>query len=459
MGIHLLLRELLSEFEEGQLDIIFPTMCVEQMGRLDHPLRYSGMGFVRQDRDRKLEFRLFCNKSEGEPNTPSPFFPEGEFCPGELLGHHHYYRLSATDQHGREWKSERFQIDRLSAVGPVISGTLFEMICLSAGELGIFFHLSIRSEIEIPAGHYTVTKTFVGEDPIDTRMSLNIAQCKFGSTSLRISSEKGWLQVRADEQVDLARDFETRLIEAMQFILGQRIWWTVMVKGDLGKGLLCLRSELDGADPKMHPPINLSSEHRFTSASWCLAAKYFEYISATHAGERLHPISAWLRMVRESHSGSVFASGLAIGIAVEGILKSQFASHHTNSPEDDANMTDAMAWAFEWMSVWCGDARVKDRICKFIHSMNRDKSRAKDKLHALRESGVLQQSDIKAWDKLRNTAAHANPLDDERLQEWTDLCGAGLTLLYRLIFAAIGYKGAYTDYSTRGWPTLDNSNH
>jgi len=42
--------------------------------------------------------------------------------------------------------------------------------------------------------------------------------------------------------------------------------------------------------------------------------------------------------------------------------------------------------------------------------------------------------------------------DEDRLQQHFDRFFCCLDLFYRLLFVAIGYRGGFIDYSTRGWP-------
>ena len=51
-----------------------------------------------------------------------------------------------------------------------------------------------------------------------------------------------------------------------------------------------------------------------------------------------------------------------------------------------------------------------------------------------------------------NTSAHGETPGSENLQALVDLCHKVTVLMYHLIFRAVGFEGAYIDYSTHGWP-------
>jgi hypothetical protein len=83
-------------------------------------------------------------------------------------------------------------------------------------------------------------------------------------------------------------------------------------------------------------------------------------------------------------------------------------------------------------------------------------SRPKDKLKVLVDNGVINQSMAKAWEKLRNTTAHAAvKIDPDKAHEMWAHCNIVYAMLNRLVFQAIGYSGKYKDFSTSGWPMTD----
>jgi hypothetical protein len=92
-----------------------------------------------------------------------------------------------------------------------------------------------------------------------------------------------------------------------------------------------------------------------------------------------------------------------------------------------------------------------DRLGGLLSQFN--SVRAKDTMMRLASEGVVRDADVKAWGRLRNQAAHASIQVAGSLQDLVDLCEAVTVLMYHLIFKAIGYEGAYTDWSEYGYPT------
>jgi hypothetical protein len=355
--------------------------------------------------------------------------------PGRIVAEHHFYSLTVTDLMGRQWTGQRVYVDRHSGpAGLILRGEAEDPI---AGSLT----LTISTDAEVTCNVVSQQATTFG-DLTTTSSQLDTARFDACGCVCSLRRVEGHLDVRIDSEANLPEHIEMRMIEAMQFVLGRSLWWTLSRKTAQGKTHTCLRSERDRSRFRLDPPIQFRGDPT-NAAVWKLCERYLKYIWH-YPAERFHPISAWLHAVRDASTASAFAKGLALGVAIEGILADSFST--LGSPADD--YLSKLASAREYMSGWNGDAALKGRIDGALGAITRP--RAKDRLIALKEMGVATSDQIAAWDKLRNSAAHARPPEDDELQEWVDLCYRAQVLLHRLIFAAIGYAGEYTDYGA-GW--------
>jgi hypothetical protein len=97
-----------------------------------------------------------------------------------------------------------------------------------------------------------------------------------------------------------------------------------------------------------------------------------------------------------------------------------------------------------------GDKKLKERVLGSIRNIR--KARPSDRLKELARRGLVSPDGVKAWGSLRNQAAHARPPERKSLQQWIDDCHATTVLLYQIIFAAIGYRGRFTNYGVEKWP-------
>ena len=91
----------------------------------DKQVEYKGSGFVRQEEDGSLAFKLYSN----EAVAPRDFFEPSTLSAGELIPDKEFFSLTATDVTYRTWQAERILIDQNVGAGTVFSGSLYEMTC------------------------------------------------------------------------------------------------------------------------------------------------------------------------------------------------------------------------------------------------------------------------------------------------------------------------------------------
>ena len=94
------------------------------------------------------------------------------------------------------------------------------------------------------------------------------------------------------------------------------------------------------------------------------------------------------------------------------------------------------------------DLSVKTRISGSIRAMKR--SRPKDRLLSLVAANAITKDQYTAWEKLRNSTAHAVVHHPDN--KFLNLYSRVLVLFHCLIFSAIEYSGPFTDYGMPGWP-------
>jgi len=148
-----------------------------------------------------------------------------------------------------------------------------------------------------------------------------------------------------------------------------------------------------------------------------------------------------------SLESSIEAQALTIGVAVEAILKAEYAQY---GMPDETFLSELKS-----LGELIEQQQFKSNIGKRVSGVlgNMAGSSAEDKMKALIHRGLITDHHKAAWKKIRHSAAHAEYLNPESLQEHFTLCNQVLALAYLLIFGAIGYEGEYTDYGDVGWPT------
>jgi hypothetical protein len=160
-----------------------------------------------------------------------------------------------------------------------------------------------------------------------------------------------------------------------------------------------------------------------------------------------HPLWGQLNAVYEASSGAFSDSeALTLAVAIESILGSEFPELGKPSPSDLAQIDEAVAY----LDTWPGDQKLKERIRGSIGQFKH--SRAGDKLRVLSQQSAISVEAAKSWQKLRNANTHSYQRHSLESEEFIRLLDLARNLFYQLIFAAIGYRGPYRDYSEANWP-------
>lgn len=443
------LHETLKAFRKGNLELWCPKMTIRKQ-ESDKLIEYSGSGLIRQDQKRRLEFVLIeCSLSSLSENMKSMLDNTGEV--GKLIPHEKYYSFEATDLSGRTWKAVRLHVSHnFGPAGSIAFGNIYVLDHIESSEnQNTTVTLEIFNDVKLPLFEATKKTVNMGTDE-SVSWQRNMTRLKVGQFNLTIKNEHGIISVLAiSKNKRSPENFETRIVEALQYIASRTLSWGILQKTTNGNSITSLRSP-----DKTLPPTNMSLpidyNHTLLEGKWIwmLFGKYLEHIFNFKGEDRFqtHPLSGWLHSVRNASIGSIFAKGLGLGIAIEGILVCEFSKIGTPSPK----YIGAIEEVITNVRSFSGNENVLERTIGALHAMKN--VRAKDKLLALEKEGIVRNQDVKAWDSIRNRGAHARPPEREELQKWIDNCYKTEVLLNHLIFYAIGYQGKFTDYGTPNWP-------
>lgn len=447
------ISQTIEDFEKGTLELWCPKMIVRQQNS-DKPLEYTGSGLIRQIPDRQLNFVLI-------ETTPYKFF-ENSGKAGKLWPENQYYSLEVTDQFGITWKAEQLLINPKSHFGPegsIISGDIFvlehaEQVKDSATTI----HIEIFEDVAVPLDEVADKIVKVGCEDKHASILRKEARFSVGSFEFTLTKKDGILLIDAvSVKNELPQHFETRIIEALQYVTARTISWGILIKRVNESSTICLRSPSTNVLPaglslpiKYHPADYGGEWGKWV---WLLFGKYLQHIWNFQGKNRfeMHPVSAWLNFVRGASTGSIFTMGLALGVAVEGILEAEFSDIGANSPEQTKALDELIAYVKLWEKKEESRERVRERVLSVLEFMRNP--RAKDRLFALQDNGIIRKSDIDAWNRIRNKGAHARPPEKkEDTQKWLNDRFKIEVLLNHLIFRTIDYEGEFTDYSTDDWP-------
>src|ERR1700693_1778675 len=97
------IHELIDALKNNALHLDCSEMELTQEGTTT-PEVLKGPGYIRQEPDGKLVFKLFSSQPPSSNNFTDPF---RDLILGQLVPATKYYSLRASDQHNREWTTQR----------------------------------------------------------------------------------------------------------------------------------------------------------------------------------------------------------------------------------------------------------------------------------------------------------------------------------------------------------------
>jgi hypothetical protein len=406
------------------------------------PQTFSGKGFLRQAEDGTIHLRLYPTEIHNYADGQILAAP---CLPGQLIPPKAYFSFRGRDMAGRYWTCSRVRPDVSESCHPegterVVSGTIYDL--RSEGNSGApedlyLLRVVFFSDTDLTAGSF--------DAKVQEALS---AQNEFGKFT--IQNEVGKLVISCQSDKPHQEYFFLRVTESLSFVLGRRLYWNCVEEYRHGKVIRRVIGLKQSDQRRLPQPVEerISPWAQFT---WQLFSRYLAFV-CSHEGDSLHGCSRLLYAVYQAQQGTIHAKALALGVAVEGLCKELFPQ----TTEQSDQLRRWVGGLRKHCELWEGfrDAETKkalfDRLGGLLGQLT--STRPKDTLMRLQSERVVYDRHVRAWGTLRNRAAHANMNAADSLQELVDLCDAVTVLLYHLVFKAIGYEGAYTDWSEYGHP-------
>ena len=452
-------NEFIRAFAAGQLIIDCPRMELHQLAAVN-PQVYRGRGMLTLLSNEEFQLRMYVDKDDAAGLHPHhELMSAMRWIPGEVIPPDEYYTLSATDLSGAEWTCAKMQAKlQGSQSGLVISGPLFDNLRYSVPDLSEVMPSEVKifffENLKVPYDQSTLIQTTFGSRKLSTEVqpcfaSFDANEFQFkvqkvdpdmGSTIIRITS-------KSDEWPEA---IETRVEEALRYVTFSPVEWCIVEKSIGCNRYGVVKSRISKVGSVFDGPIDYQGLNIATDF-WRLFVAYFQCVINHPDSNSYHDLSGQLFNVISADTRQMDIVGLLVSIAVEGVLNSQYSSLAKPSGSFLRRL-DVVEKVIRRLQ--CLDGGLTRRLVGALSSMRA--SRPKDKLKVLVDNGVINQSMAKAWEKLRNTTAHAAvKIDPDKAHEMWAHCNIVYAMLNRLVFQAIGYSGKYKDFSTSGWPMTD----
>jgi len=413
---------------------------------------YEGPGTIYQSDEGELLFKLYSGGASDIGMLARMFGP-GSLKAGEIIPRTEYFTLEATSMKGADWRCDFVLPEFNQGVlgGPMATGYLYELskTIKDQNMKGDSSQVSLRfgREFAFPGNARKTTKTFLND--IERGFSgdwTSSAMFRAAELEFELHRDEGSVFVSAGwNKPSLPRYLDLRICEALEFTFFQHERWVMRVVSEGKEYTTTLRPFPKPLKKSSFPPLKFGNSTPFDSAVWTLFGKYLEFV-LQHDKPKWHTVSENIHLAVLGDSVSLESRLLGLSVAVEGVVNIGFPT----IARADASLRNQIDLASKLISDSELDETFKSRIAGALGAMQFP--RAKDKLRAFVDVGIIRRELVDAWSGMRNSAVHASGLDPAEIKAVHRDYQSALTLMHELVILLIGYTGAYTDYSLAGWP-------
>lgn len=408
----------------------------------------EGVGSIFQKEDGFLYLKVYANV----PHIWQLFKQsQTSIVAGQLIPPTYFYKLEATDAEGRIWKSHRTRLDYHAASNnfTVFTGTLESITYECAPPKHIekpYIKMNFYQQVKIPANNFTETTFSIADQKKHSSSELKGWKFESHNFNFLLWDEESCLHLCCNSQeiTDFPEHFEIRIVEALGFITGENLIWSYFERGKGPLIEIILKSKPSKkSTTRLLPPISYDLIMNAKEVQK-LFSLYLKHI-LNYSNSDWHPITQNHYAILSASGGSISTEALTLGVEIEGLAKGQLSNYHPKQPSQDVLNT-----SIEKISELELNQEIKKRILGFIGSLPGIKGQ--NILKNMVSLKIITEEQFENWKKLRHPAAHSDPFDSSKFQDYIDLCHANTVLFYHLIFHLIGYTGIYTNYGRHGFP-------
>ena len=440
----------IDAFRRGVLDLDCKNIILAQ--RQVDGERFEGQGYIKQDTDRTLVFKIYVCKHQNATLFRRHTAQANDLA-GKILADDMFYDLEAIGRDGTRWTATQ--------IIPSMNWDMTDSSVLASGQLR-----SITALLDTPQPQNYLRLHFFEEYKLPLRLMSKVQihdseymvldRAEFEAMGaifeVRMRENSSDTIVQVTSSTPLPAFFHLRIGEALQYITGQAAICQARLESEQDKLVIALTSpRRKTLRTQFDPPISPASIH-FHQYGWKLFDRYLAYVMAKTEGTYWNPVAYHLHNACEATASSLDAWAVAVSVAVEAVAS---LIEMANDPEERRKREERLTLFQDRMrqclAAQTDFADLSARMKGSIDSMGN--KRPEDTLYALANIGRVEKAYVKAWRYLRNRHVHPsikdlNKPDPTDYQNLFDNIRRVEVLLRQLTFYLIGYEGPFTDYAT-----------
>ena len=438
-------------------------------GKPNNPRVYCASGVIKVGVQTGAKACIVCKRDPTQPSNPMESIKRSmSVKSGQIFPDHYYFRLEATDRHGNVWTNPavslqirhgedsdevRFECERIETEHTMTVDVPFA-------------HLIFADKLDLPDNRI-VTK-FNDADGKDLKsiqregsqgqlQNLNVLFKKVDG----VTAQEGYeLQATAFGSDPIPEFFENRLLEAIQFCTATLAWPVMSQVGQNGRRVLALSAHRSPNKGLVAAPL---ANRKAATDFYTLLGRYYSYACKYAQGDEWSPLGKRVGGLFTMQGVWLDSVALLLAVTAEGLLQqapfkamSKVAKPMRTLVKKIADaatslsVIEELAKQYEELVKGTGARPLKDRMRALLQLMS--SGRALDTMWLLQKAGAITKAEIQSWEKLRNSGAHGSlNVDETQLQEFIDHMHRVMTMIYKIVFLHIGYKGGYSNLGEHGW--------
>lgn len=442
-------EKVIEKFQKNALDIDCHSMVLKQ--RNGGTSIYRGQGYVRQNDDGGLNFKIYVDSYENV--DPYHHLSAAASRPGKLFTDDMYYDLVAAGIDGTIWMSDRLY--------PCLHWNMIDKSVVVYGEID-----TLRTDLGFIQPRYHQCFHFFEEldVPLNTMSEterngrrwivLDSAEFKGMNSDFSVRKREGSgrtvVDVYSDERFPDA--FNLRVQEALQYISGVSTIWRARVEGSPEATILELKSQQGNPHRSRFSPPILPQSIEYRQRGWDLFIAYLTYVINNTAEHLSNPVAYHLYIAREASTSTVDAAAVGVAVALEAIAS--MVSIPVD-PKKAERLDRLLEQVRAYVATLTEFSDFADRVNSALGLMKN--RRPQDVMYFLAGAGAVDKAYIKSWSNLRNRQVHPKlsdlkPFDLNAFQNTLDDIRKAEVLVHQLVFHLIDYTGPFTDYGLEGYP-------
>jgi hypothetical protein len=440
----------IKQYTEKSFTFDCPRMVLRQ--NIESSARvYEGPGTVYLNDEGELLFKLY---STGPPDTEilKRIFGPDALKAGEVVPRTEYFTLEATSMKGANWRCDVVspQLNQGVIGGPVATGTLYELTeeTNDPNAKGDSAYLSLRfgREFDFPGNAKRITKSSLNDVERGFSGDWTSASFRVAGLEFEFHKDHGGVFVSAESTAPkLPAHLDLRICESLEFTFFQHERWVIRVVTEGNRYKTTLRPFQKPSKRSHFHPLRFGSSSPFDCPVWILFGAYLQFVLKNDK-PKWHALSENIHLAVMADAGSLESRLIGLSVALEGVVKTGYPT----VAHPDALHLAQIETASKLIEESSLDDSFKKRVAGVFGAM--ESPRAKDKLLAFVDAGIIRPELVRAWSGMRNSAVHASGLDPAEIESVYKEYQTALTLLNELVMLLIDYRGPYTDYSVAGWP-------